>query len=223
MIRMEFHCHTHYSVDSLVKPADLVAQARRIGLDRVAITDHNSIRGALEAQQLDPELVVIGEEIQTTRGELLAYFVTEEVPAGLSPQETLERLKSQGAVISVSHPFDPQRSGWSLQDLLFLVGQVDALEVFNSRCLSAGMNRRAAEFARQHGLPGTVGSDAHSLVELGRSTLRLPPFQSAGGMRSALAVAEMEVNMSSVFIHLTSSWARLVKRLRRRTGEGMSH
>ncbi len=66
-------------------------------------------------------------------------------------------IKVAGRVISVSHPFDPQRSGWSLQDLLFLVGQVDALEVLNSRCLSVGMNRRAVEFARQHGLPGTVG------------------------------------------------------------------
>ncbi len=211
MLRLELHCHTVYSPDCLVKPADLVQHARRLGLDKVAITDHNSIRGALEAQKLDPNLVIVGEEVQTTKGEFLAFFLTEEVPAGLTPEKALERLKAQGAVISVSHPFDLQRSGWSLQDLEQLAPQVDALEIFNARCLTNGMNNRAAAFARQSGLPGTVGSDAHSLQELGRATQLLPPFHTPSEMRAVLPLGEMNVRLSSPWIHMLSTWAKVVK------------
>ncbi len=77
----------------------------------MVVTDHNTIAGARAAQELDPELVIVGEEIKTTRGEILAFFVSEEVPAGLTPQETIARLKDQGAFISVSHPFDIYRGG----------------------------------------------------------------------------------------------------------------
>ena len=137
MLRVEFHCHTQYSKDSLTSPERLVKTCRRKGIDRVLVTDHNTIAGARAAQELDPELTIVGEEIATTRGELLAAYVTEEVPAGLSPQETIRILKGQGAFISVSHPFDIYRSGhWKEGDLLEILPDIDAIEVFNSRCWS---------------------------------------------------------------------------------------
>ena len=101
MLRVEFHCHTDASSDSLTRPADLVAAARRKDLDRLVVTDHNTISGALAAQALDPELIIVGEEIMTTQGEILAAFITEEIPPYLSPAETIQRLKDQGAFISV--------------------------------------------------------------------------------------------------------------------------
>ena len=82
-IKLEFHCHTHASKDSLTRPADLVSAARRKGIDRVVVTDHNSIAGALEAQTIDPELIIVGEEIMTDRGEILAAFVQEEIPVNV--------------------------------------------------------------------------------------------------------------------------------------------
>ncbi len=118
-LRIEFHCHTIYSKDSLTRPEDLVKTCRRKGIDRVVVTDHNTIAGARAAQVIDPELVIVGEEIMTTRGEILAAFVSEEIPKGLTPGETIRRLKDQGAFISVSHPFDRWRSGhWQEEDLL---------------------------------------------------------------------------------------------------------
>src|SRR5512134_2292626 len=148
---VEFHCHTIYSKDSLTRPADLVKTCRRKGIDRVIVTDHNSIAGAQAAQALDPELVIVGEEIMTTRGEILAAFVTEEIPKGLSPQETIRRLKEQGAFIGVSHPFDKLRSGgWKEDDLLEILPQVDAIEVFNSRCMDPKFNDEARAFAEKH-------------------------------------------------------------------------
>ena len=80
MLKMEFHCHTIASKDSLLHPADLVSAARDRGIDRVVVTDHNSIAGAVAAKALDPELVIVGEEIMTSQGEILAAYVTGEIP-----------------------------------------------------------------------------------------------------------------------------------------------
>jgi hypothetical protein len=155
IFRVEFHCHTNASKDSLTRPADLVAAARRKGIDRLIVTDHNTIAGAREAQALDPERVILGEEIMTTRGEILAAFVREEIPPGLSPLETIRRLKEQGAFISVSHPFDRLRKGgWLEQDLLEILPQVDAIEVYNSRCMLPSFNWEAQRFAEKHNLSG---------------------------------------------------------------------
>ena len=95
-IRAEFHCHTVYSHDSSNRIQQLVAAAHESGIARLAITDHNTIQGALLAKELDPELVIVGEEILTEQGELLAYYVKEEIPKGLSATETITRLKGSG-------------------------------------------------------------------------------------------------------------------------------
>ena len=89
MIRAEFHCHTVYSHDSSNRIPQLAAAAREQGISRLAITDHNTIRGALIAKELDPLLVIVGEEILTEQGELLAYYVQEEIPKGLSAIKTI--------------------------------------------------------------------------------------------------------------------------------------
>ena len=173
-LHVEFHCHTMYSKDSLTNPEQLVKACRRKGIDRVIVTDHNSLAGACAAQALNPELIIVGEEIMTTRGELLAAFVTEEIPAGLEPRDAIRRLKEQGAFISVSHPFDIYRGGhWDEADLLEILPDVDAIEVFNSRCWRPEFNRQAQIFAEHHDVPGTVGSDAHAPLELGRAILLL--------------------------------------------------
>ena len=212
MLRVEFHCHTQYSKDSLTSPERLVKACHRKGIDRVVVTDHNSIAGARAAQSLDPELVIVGEEIKTTRGELLAAYVQEEVPAGLSPQETIRSLKEQGAFISVSHPFDIYRSGhWDESDLLDILSEVDAIEVFNSRCWSPDFNRQAQKFAERHDVPGTVGSDAHAPLELGRAVLLLEQFQGPDELRTVIRKGVPKVRWSSPWVHLISRYAVIRK------------
>ena len=215
MLRVEFHCHTLYSKNSLTSPKRLVKTCRRKGIDRVVVTDHNSIAGARAAQALDPELVIVGEEILTTRGEILAAYVTEEVPAGLSAQETIRILKEQGAFISVSHPFDIYRGGhWDEADLLEILPDVDAIEVFNSRCWSPKFNRQAREFAEAHDVAGTVGSDAHAPLELGRAILLLEQFQGPDEMRAVIRKGVPMVRWSPPWFHLISRYAVIRKRLR---------
>jgi len=180
----------------------------------VIVTDHNTIAGACTAQALDPELVIVGEEIKTTCGEILATFVSEEIPAGLSPQETIRRLKEQGAFISISHPFDVYRSGhWDEQDLLEILPDVDAIEVFNSRCWSPEFNRQAQRFAEEHNIPGTVGSDAHAPLELGRAVLLLEQFQGPDELRAVIRRGIPKVRWSPPWVHLISRFAVIRKGL----------
>lgn len=215
MLKVEFHCHTRYSKDSLTSLPALAAAARRAGLDRVIITDHNTTAGAVAAQAFDAQLFIIGEEIMTTSGELLAAFVQEPLPPGLPPQEAIRRLRRQGAFISVSHPFDIHRSGhWSPDALAEIAPLVDAIEVFNARCLDPNFNTLALAFARQHNLAGTVGSDAHAAFEVGRATLTLPNFSDADGLRQGIRQAQAVTRLSSPLVHFVSTWARLVKRAR---------
>ena len=212
MLRLETHCHTIYSKDSLVRPEKLLKTCEKKGIDRVVISDHNTTRGAFIAQKLDPQRAIIGEEILTTKGELLAAFMTEEIPSGLSPEETITRLRDQGAFISVSHPFDILRSGhWQEDDLLEIAPLVDAIEVFNARCMSPDFNRQASEFAELHNLAGTVGSDAHGAYELGRAAMLLPDFDDAESLKAALPGVKFETRLSSPFVRLTSRYAVLYK------------
>jgi len=205
LINAEFHCHTVYSGDSSNCVGALIRAARKRGIDRLAITDHNTIEGALKAKALAPELVLVGEEVLTKRGELLAYYVKEEVPKGLAVEEALRRLKAQGAFISIPHPFDLRRHGWRLEELIELLPEVDALEVFNARCLRKVHNEKALAFAREWSKPMLAGSDAHSLVELGLAVVRLPAFNSAEELRAAVRKAEISGQLLSVADHFKAS------------------
>ena len=205
LITAEFHCHTVYSHDSSNRVPQLLAEARRRGLGRLAITDHNTLEGALKAKALDPDLVIVGEEILTSKGELLAYYLSEAIPKGLSPMQAIERLKAQGAFIAIPHVFDLRRHGWRRQDLLEILPHVDALEVFNARCLSQSVNRRVREFAEARELPMLAGSDAHSLVELGLAAVNLPAFDSAESLRVALKTVHISGRLLSPLDHFRAS------------------
>jgi len=216
LLKVDFHTHTYHSKDSITSIEQLIAAAQKRGLDRVVVTDHNTLGGALEAQAAAPDLIIVGEEVQTTEGEFLAAFVTQEVPRGLEPLEALRRLKDQGAFISISHPFDPNRSGWSMETLTTVAAQVDAIEVFNARVVDARHNQLAAEFAARLGLPGTAGSDGHHPSEIGRAYSQLPDFHDAEILREAIRTAQIGGRISSPFVHFYSVWARVVKAMKQR-------
>jgi hypothetical protein len=216
MLRVEFHCHTIYSKDSLVAPEKLVAACQKKGIDRVVITDHNAIEGAQRAQEVDPQRVIVGEEIMTDRGEILAAYVKERIPPLLTPQETIDRLRNQGAFISVSHPFDWRRSGaWQTADLIAIAPLVDAIETYNARCLTDAPNRLAQAFAAEHHLVGTAGSDAHITWELGKSNLFVPEFETPAELKLALASAVPAASISGQWVHFMSFYARMRKEIQK--------
>ena len=176
------------------------------------VTDHNQIEGALRAKEIDPERVIVGEEIMTTQGELLVAFVKELVPARLPPLEAIERLRAQGAFISVSHPFDWRRSGaWQTADLLAILPLVDAIETFNSRCMEDKPNQMAEALAREHHLLGTAGSDAHFQWELGRGNLIVPEFETPSALKASLSHAVPVTKRSPGWVHFLSTYAKIQK------------
>jgi predicted metal-dependent phosphoesterase TrpH len=214
--RVELHAHTIYSKDSLLRLEDLPEICRRRGIDKLAITDHNTASGALQAARAYPMLIIPGEEVMTTAGELLAWYVSETVPAGLAPLEAIERLRMQGAVIGVAHPFDRYRRGaWELEDLLTIVDLIDCIEVHNARCLHDEDNAQALAFAQEHGKLMTVGSDAHVRREYGRAVVTVPPFGPNGAaLREALTAASLEeTRRSGLGVHFGSTYAKWVKKV----------
>lgn len=212
LITVELHCHTCFSSDSLMLPHRLLQVCEQRGIDRVAITDHNEVQGAIKASQIDPERVIPSEEIMTTQGELLAYYIQEWVPPNRSPEETIDLLRAQSAVISIAHPYDRIRGGsWGDDDLERIIPLVDAIEVFNARTWSSGPNRRAAELAERHNLLRTAGSDSHAYLEVGRTVMRLPYFNDADSFRRALGSAESIARRSSPLVHLLSRYASIRK------------
>ena len=214
----DFHTHTCYSSDSLTAPGKLIDTARRKGIDRVVVTDHNTIEGALKAATLAPELIIVGEEIDTTEGEILAFYVKDEIEPYLPPMDVIQRLREQEAFISISHPFDPTRKGgWRLEALLEIVPYIDAVETFNARSLLPWYNWRAGKFTQEQGLLATHGSDAHAAFELGRGALWVPCFHDAASLKETLHRAvSPRLTLSPPWVHLTSRYAVWVKSRRTR-------
>ncbi|MCE2490180.1 MAG: PHP domain-containing protein [Anaerolineae bacterium] len=212
--KVETHAHTMWSGDSLTRPETIVRMCRERQITRIAITDHNTAEGALFLKHMAPGLVIVGEEIMTSEGELLAWYVRESVPAGMTPAKTIRNLRNQGAVISVSHPFDRLRRGaWRQDQLERIIDKVDAIEVFNARCVYASDNERALAFARQHGMTGSVGSDAHYGPEYGQTLQLTRPFEDDPlDFLDALLSSKTHCKRSSHLVHLSSTVAKWIKR-----------
>jgi predicted metal-dependent phosphoesterase TrpH len=224
LVKVECHCHTQYSKDCLTDLDKLLQACERKGVDRLVITDHNTIQGAQIAHGMDPERVIVGEEIMTQSGELLAFFVQEEIPADLQPLEAIRRLRKQNAFISVSHPYDRLRKGhWKPDELKRIAPLVDAIEIFNARCVWwPPFNYQAQAFARQHNLHGTAGSDAHSAYEVGRATLLLPHFSDADELRQVIGQAQLRGALSLPWVFLASRRAKWRKKKEQRRREQLN-
>lgn len=210
---VDLHMHTRYSYDCLTDPADVVARARQVGLDRIAITDHDEIDGALEARESAPDLVIVGEEVRTGEGlDLIGLFLSRRIPPGGPFRDVAAEIRRQGGIVYLPHPFDFFRGG----DEEFLEGVVDCLDLvegFNARVHLAAGNRRAREWARRHGLPLGAGSDAHTLTEIGGGRLRLPPFGDPREFVASAARGTVEGRRSGWWVHLGSTWAKVRRRL----------
>jgi len=194
------------------------------GLTHLAITDHDRIEGALRGRDAaPPELqVIVGQEVRTTTGDLIALFVERAVPPGLSPAEAAERIHEQGALVGIAHPFDRFRSGagrkgWETE-LDEVVPQLDFVEVWNARLFVGDGNAQAARFAADHKLPGVAVSDAHTVMEIGvAQTIFDAPIDSADALRAALPNARLVTAKGSRLVRLGMPISKLVQRLRGNT------
>jgi predicted metal-dependent phosphoesterase TrpH len=213
-VKVDLHIHTGYSKDSLASLEEIIMTAQQRGLGALAILDHNTIAGGLALRDLAPFPVIVGEEVMTTAGEIAGLFLSEEIPSGLSPLETVARIRDQGGLVYVPHPFDSvRRSRLEEPALMAILDQMDILEVLNARVVRPADNERAKSFAKAHGLPGAAGSDAHALVEIGRAYVEMAPFEDRDSFLRNLAQGTICGGESPAHVHLFSTWAKIRKLL----------
>jgi predicted metal-dependent phosphoesterase TrpH len=213
-LRVDMHLHTCVSYDCLSRCEDVLAVARARGIDRLVVTDHNRIDGALRMQALDPARVIVGEEVKTAEGpDLIGIFLTEEIPRRTPAREACERIRAQGGVVYVPHPFDLRRSGGArlLDELADLV---DVVEAHNARTWSRALNEKGEAWARAHGKLLGAGSDAHTPGEIGRGYVEVPFFEpNRESFLAALAAGTVGGRTySSPAVSLFSTWAKVRKR-----------
>jgi predicted metal-dependent phosphoesterase TrpH len=196
-------------------PDQVIAACVRRGITCLAVTDHNEIFGALEVARLAPFRVIVGEEVRTDAGEIIGYFLSERIPRGLSPAETVRRIRDQGGVVCVPHPFDRLRgSRLRYESLLAVLPDLDALEVANARAHLLSAWREASQFAAEHGLAATAGSDAHTSAEGGGAWVEMPDFADARGFVESLRQGTIHGRPASPLVHVLS----LLSRARRHHG-----
>ncbi len=221
-LRVDMHLHTHRSFDSLNSPRDILAAAAARGIDRLIITDHNEIRGARELREMEPDRIIVGEEVKTREGfDVIGIFLEQLIPKGTPARETCEQIRDQGGVVYLPHPFDGSRSARP-EALEALADLIDVVEVHNARCWPVSFNRRAFDWAGQQRKLMGAGSDAHTIREIGRGFVEVPPFRpDRESFLKALAAGRIagQVSTSPVF-RLASNWAKIRKKVRIMKDEG---
>jgi len=214
LLKADLHIHTHYSRDSIISPEQCVSRCLKVGISCLAVTEHNNIEGALAVQRIAPFKVIIAEEIKTTDGELTGLFLKEAIPPGLTPEETIERVKAQGGLVSLPHPFDRvRREPLRAQARERILSHLDVIEVFNSRTTFRSDNERARRLAEELGLPMGAGSDAHSPWELGATYVEMPDFEGPQQFLEALRQGRVVGRPASPLVHVVSTLAKLRWRL----------
>ena len=171
VLKGDFHMHTAFSRDCDTPPKVMARRCAEAGLNCIAVTDHNTIRGALEVRELVDFTVIVGEEVKSTKGDIIGLFLEEEVPRGLSPMETVRNIKGQGGLVMVPHPYDMIRKGPLAPDALReVLPFVDLVETLNARTILGRDLTRCRRLAEDTAIIPVAVSDA---PHLRRARLRL--------------------------------------------------
>jgi predicted metal-dependent phosphoesterase TrpH len=224
---VDLHCHTSASFDSTATLNAVLRAAASRGLTHLAVTDHDRIDAALRARDAAPDglTVIVGEEVKTVDGDLIAVFLERVVPPGLSAVDTIAAVREQGGLVGVPHPFDRLREYGhkSGADLADIADKVDWIEVYNARVIGSTANEKAAIFAKERGLPGVCASDSHTVMEVGVAyNVVLGDPSTPAGLRTALASVDMQPHRASYYVRAWTPLAKIIQSARgngRRRGE----
>jgi predicted metal-dependent phosphoesterase TrpH len=201
LVDVDLHMHTDHSYDCATPVEVLLAEAVERGLGAIAVTDHNEISGALEAQAKAPAglQVIVGEEVKTKdQGEVIGLFITEKIPRGMTLEATIAEIHRQGGVVYVPHPFDRLHSVPDYEHLVGVLDEVDAVEVFNPRVAISEFNEEAVRFAAKYRIPAGAGSDAHVPQGLGSVRIRMRQFDGPDEFVESLREADVIRNPASL-------------------------
>ena len=157
-IKADLHVHTTFSKDSIITPKDLILYAKQVGLNAVAVTDHNSLEGAFKIAKENDFLIIPGMEVSSIHGHIVALNVKEGIPRDLSADETVERIHKAGGIAIACHPF-----AWLKGSVgKYVTAKFDAVEALNASAFPFGLaSKKAIELAERLKLPRVAGTDAH--------------------------------------------------------------
>lgn len=219
-VMFDMHVHSMYSNDSITDVRTIVRSWEKTGILPL-VCDHDCIKGSEkvyeEIRRIDPDIpIILAEEVLTSDGEIIGAFLNEEIPPGLRADETLDLIEDQGAVSIVPHPFCTFRSTAIDREVLRRSsGRIDIIEGYNARTPSESENLMGRVFAKKFGKPVSVGSDAHTPVELARNYIRMKEFGTPAELirnlpdgRACFSPAPAEVNEFTI----------LFKRIRQESG-----
>ncbi len=196
MLRVDLHLHSIYSHDGQSSLRALIERSRECGLDRIALTDHNTVEGALELALMAPELTIVGEEAKTREGEVIGLFSTEPLTPYLMPEEVLDHIHEMGGLTYLPHPLDRRRANFRPERLVQMAERIDIIEAYNPWC-DAAANAAAAKLAADLGKVAATGSDAHGVEELGRSWMEIEDYKNPADFLEKLRDARHVVTASS--------------------------
>jgi predicted metal-dependent phosphoesterase TrpH len=196
MLRVDLHLHSHFSHDGRSSLQQLIDRARECGLDRLALTDHNTVEGAFNLVRIAPALAIAGEEIKTLEGEVIGLFITGRVPPYLAPEEAMDLIHRMGGLTYIPHPLDRHRSNFRPERMVELAARIDIIETYNPWCEPTA-NQAAAQLADDLGKVTATGSDSHSAEELGRSWMEIEDYSGIEDFLEKLRYARHVVTASS--------------------------
>ncbi len=212
MLKADLHIHTEYSGDCNTPLEKIVGRCLEIGINCIAVCDHGTAEGALKMRDIAPFPVIVAEEILTPHGEITGMFLEETIPSGLSVEQTISRIRAQGALVCIPHPFDTFRQSALGNNIIEKIAeQIDIIEVFNSRAFLPQDSAKALAFALKHGIAKSAGSDAHTLYEIGNTYVEMPEFNGKDDFLQALEKGKISGHRTNPLIHFASAWTRLKK------------
>lgn len=209
------HCHTIYSGHSSIELTDVISKCKEKGIKVIAITDHNTIEGAILLKAKAPKslFVIVGEEIRTAQGEITGLFLSKKIEPGQDILDTIKEIRAQGGLVLIPHPYDSLRHETIRREqIVKAADRADFIEVFNSRCLFNRFNKKAFALGKKHKILPIVGSDAHLPSEIGRSINLIEAFDSADTFLKNMKKAVFETKASGILVHLQTA---ILKRLHR--------
>ena len=195
-MRVDLHLHSHFSHDGQSSLDELIQRCAECGLDRIALTDHNTVEGAPALAKMAPVLAIVGEEAKTREGEVIGLFITGRIPPYLPPEEAMDLIHGMGGLTYMPHPLDRNRAHFRGERLVELADRIDIIETYNAWCEPAS-NQAAARFAAELGKVSATGSDAHSARELGRSWMEMEEYSGPQDFLEKLRQARHVVTSSS--------------------------
>ena len=188
----------------------IIGRCLELGINCIAIADHGTAEGAQKMREIAPFYVIVAEEILTHHGEIMGMFLKETIPSGLSVEETISRIRAQGGLVNIPHPFETIR-GSSLNGKVIetIAEQIDVMEVLNSRSPFPVNSSKARAFAQKHDIAQGAGSDAHTLYEIGSAYVEMPEFNGKDEFLQSLAQGKIHGHRSSLAMRLFSTWAKV--------------